>query len=234
MSRCVLVTGATGALGTAVTRRFLGAGDNVVASWRREPEAERLAADLGGTGRSLALVRADVTDPASVAALADEAAAAFGPVGVLVHLVGGWRGGEPVHEHSLETWDGVLSLNLRSAFLCCRALLPGMRAAGWGRVVLVSSRTARRGRAGQAAYAVAKAGVAVLAEAIAEETRGMNVTANSIEPSTLDTPANRAAMPNADPSRWVPVEDAAAAIAFLASEEAGQLRGARLPVHGAA
>lgn len=232
MTRCVLVTGGTGALGAAVTSRFLAAGDNVVVSWRSERGADRLVAGLDASGDSLALVRADVTDPAAVAALAGEAAARFGPVGVLVHLVGGWRGGERVHEHSMETWDAMQTLNLRSAFLCCRALLPGMRVSGWGRIVLVSSRTARRGRVGQAAYAVAKAGVAVLAEAIAEETRGTGVTANAIEPSTLDTPANRAAMPDADPSRWVPVDDAAAAIAWLASDEAGQLRGACLPVHG--
>jgi NAD(P)-dependent dehydrogenase (short-subunit alcohol dehydrogenase family) len=232
VTRCVLVTGGTGALGAAVTRRFLAAGDNVVVPSRSEREADRLVAGLDASRDSLALVRADVTDPASVGALAGEAVDRFGPVGVLVHLVGGWRGGERVHEHSIETWDAMQSLNLRSAFLCCRALLPGMLDSGWGRIVLVSSRTARRGRVGQAAYAVAKAGVVVLAEAIAEETRGTGVTANAIEPSTLDTPANRAAMPDADPSRWVPVDDAAAAIGWLASDEAGRLRGACLPVHG--
>lgn len=128
----------------------------------------------------------------------------------------------------------MMDLNLRSAFLCSRAVLPGMRERDWGRVVLVSSRTAHENRSGQAAYAIAKAGVAVLAETIAEESRGTRITANVIAPSTLDTPANRRAMPDADHSAWVSPADIAASIAFLASEEAGQLRGAWLPAYGSA
>jgi NAD(P)-dependent dehydrogenase (short-subunit alcohol dehydrogenase family) len=139
-----------------------------------------------------------------------------------------------VAEHSLETWERMMNLNLLSAFLCCRSVLPSMLADDWGRVVLVSSRTARQGRSGQVAYAIAKAGVAVLAETIAEETRGTGVTANVVAPSTLDTPATRKAMPNADHSAWVPTSDVAAVIASLTSEEAGQLRGAWLPVYGSA
>jgi NAD(P)-dependent dehydrogenase (short-subunit alcohol dehydrogenase family) len=133
---------------------------------------------------------------------------------------------------SLDTWDRMLDLNLRSALLCSRAVLPSMRARCWGRVILVSSRTARQGRSGQAAYAIAKAGLAVLAETISEENRDINVTANVIAPSTLDTPANRATMPDSDFNSWVPLADAAASISFLASDAAGQLRGAWLPVYG--
>jgi NAD(P)-dependent dehydrogenase (short-subunit alcohol dehydrogenase family) len=231
--RTVLVTGGTGALGTAVTRRFLDDGHRVAATWMVKEEAERLRDSIGGTER-LRLVETDVLDPASLAATVEDVAAAFGPVDVLVHLVGGWKGGEPVHELSLDTWDRMLDLNLRSALLCCRAVLSSMRARGWGRVVLVASRTAREGRSGQAAYAIAKAGVAILAETIAEENRGLDVTANVIAPSTLDTPANRAAMPDSDFDAWVPPADAAASISFLASDAAGQLRGTWLPVYGSA
>jgi NAD(P)-dependent dehydrogenase (short-subunit alcohol dehydrogenase family) len=109
-----------------------------------------------------------------------------------------------------------------------------MRARDWGRIVLVSSRTARKDRSGQAAYAIAKSGVAVLAETIAEEAVGTGVTANVVAPSTLDTPANRSAMPDADHGTWVQPADAAASIAFLASEAAGQLRGTWLPLYGSA
>lgn len=231
--RTVLVTGGTGALGTAVTKRLLGDGHRVAATWVVKEEAETLRDSNGNTDR-LVLVETDVLDPTSIAATVEDVEAAFGPVDVLVHLVGGWKGGEPVHELSLETWDRMLDLNLRSALLCCRAVLPSMRGRGWGRVVLVSSRTARQGRSGQAAYAVAKAGVALLAETIAEENRGLDVTANVIAPSTLDTPANRAAMPDSDFGDWVPPSDAAASISFLASDAAGQLRGAWLPVYGSA
>lgn len=229
--RTIFVTGGTGALGAAVTMRLLDDGHRLAATWVVKEEAEALRDSIGGTER-LILVETDVTDPPSIAATVEDVEAAFGPVEVLAHLVGAWRGGEPVDELSLDTWDRMLDLNLRSAVLCCRAVLPSMRERGWGRVVLVSSRTAREGRSGQVAYAVAKAGVAVLAETIAEENQGLDVTANVIAPSTLDTPANRAAMPDSDFSAWVPPADAAASISFLASDAAGQLRGAWLPVYG--
>jgi NAD(P)-dependent dehydrogenase (short-subunit alcohol dehydrogenase family) len=230
MTRTVLVTGGTGTLGNVVTRRFVEDGHRVAVT-RRAPEEIEGLSDL--TDR-LTLVEADVTDEASVQAAVDNVAGRLGPIEVLAHLVGGWKGGEPVQEHSLETWDRMLGLNLRSAFLCSRAVLPAMQQGGWGRIVLVSARTARSGRSGQAGYAVAKAGVAVLAETIAEENRGSDITANVVAPSVIDTPANRNSMPGADPSTWVPPADLAASVMFLASEEAGQLRGAWLPAFGSA
>ncbi len=232
MSRSVLITGGTGALGEAVTRRFLGDGHKVAVTWIVQEEADRLRDSLASESSQPALVSADVTDPDSIASAVEEIAQQQGSIEVLVHLVGGWKGGEPVHEHSIATWDKMMQLNLRSAFLCSRAVLPKMLENAWGRIVLVSARTARVGRTGQAAYAIAKAGVGLLAEIVAEETRGSGVTANAIAPSSLDTPANRRSMPNADHTAWVPTDLAAASIFFLASEEAGQLRGAWLPVFG--
>jgi NAD(P)-dependent dehydrogenase (short-subunit alcohol dehydrogenase family) len=229
----VLVTGGTGALGTAVTRRLLDDGHRVAATWMVKEEAEALRDFIGKT-EDLMLVETDVTDPASVAVTLEDVEADLGPIGILVHLVGGWKGGELVHELSNNTWERMIDLNLRSALLCSKAVLPGMRERGWGRIVMVSSRTAREGRSGQVAYAIAKAGVAVLAETIAEENRGRDITANVVAPSTLDTLANRAGMPDADFSKWVPPADVAAAISFLASDEAGQLRGAWLPAYGSA
>jgi NAD(P)-dependent dehydrogenase (short-subunit alcohol dehydrogenase family) len=231
--RTVLVTGGTGALGTSVTKRLLEDGHRVAATWVVKEEAEALQDSIGPNER-LMIIETDVTDPASIAGTLEDVEGDLGPVDALVHLVGAWKGGESVHELSLDTWNRMLDLNLRSAWLCARAMLPPMRARGWGRVVLVSSRTAREDRSGQSAYAIAKAGVAVLAETIAEENRGLDVTANTVAPSTLDTPANREAMPDADFGSWVPPEDVAAAISFLCSEAAGQLRGAWLPVYGSA
>lgn len=231
--RTILVTGGTGALGSAVTKRLLDDGHRVAVTWVVKEEAEALQTSLGEPDR-LELVETDVTDPDSVASAVQDVGTALGPVEALVHLVGAWKGGAPVHDLPLDVWDRMLDLNLRSALLCCRAVLPSMRQGGWGRIVLVSSRTARGDRSGQSAYAVAKAGVAVLAETIAEENRGLDVTANVIAPSTLDTPANRSSMPKSDFSEWVPPEDAAASISFLTSQEAGQLRGAWLPVYGSA
>lgn len=230
--RTVLVTGGTGVLGRTVTHRLLEDGNRVAATWQSKDKAQPLADELHAFGKRLTLVGADVTDPDSVAAALQRIEAELGTVEALVHLVGGWGGGDPIHEHSLETWDRLLELNLRSAFICCRAVLPGMYALEWGRLVLVSSRAARLEHSNQGAYAVAKAGVSVLAETIAEESRGTSVTANVIAPSILDTPSNRATMPDADHSKWVSLEDVAATVAYLISEQAGQLRGAWLPLFG--
>lgn len=235
MDRTVLITGGTGALGSAVTQRFLDEGYRVAATWVVKEEAEALAEQFDEeVKKGLKLIETDVTDPDSIASSLEDIEAGLGPVDVLVHLVGAWKGGEEVQDHSLKAWDQMMDLNLRSAFLCSRAVLPQMRERDWGRVVFVSSRTARENRSGQAAYAIAKAGVAVLAETIAEESLGTGITANVVAPSTIDTPATRESMPDADHSGWVSPSDVAASIAFLASEEAGQLRGAWLPVYGSA
>ncbi len=232
--RTVLVTGGTGALGNTVTRRLLEDGNRVAVSWHSRSKAHALSAHLEAFHGRLTLVEADVTDPPSVATALKQVDSEFGAIEALVHLVGGWEGDAPIQEHSLETWDRMLELNLRSAFICCRAVLPGMYARDWGRIVLVSSRAARLQRRTQGAYAVAKAGVAVLAEAIAEEGRGTNVTANVVAPSILDTPSNRAVMPQADNSKWVSLDAVAGSVAFLISETAGQLRGAWMPLFGSA
>ncbi|HKA92221.1 MAG TPA: SDR family NAD(P)-dependent oxidoreductase, partial [Acidimicrobiia bacterium] len=200
---------------------------------RRDAEVDALRAGLGDLGANLAVIAADVTDEESVDAALAQFHSRLGSVEALVHLVGAWHGGEPVQEQSLETWRGVTDLNLTSAFLCAHAVLPEMIDGGWGRLVMVSSRTAREGRNGQSAYAVAKEGVATLAEVIADECCGTGVTANTMAPSVLDTPANRRSMPSADFTRWVQPDVAAAMVAFLVSEEAGTLRGAWLPVFGA-
>lgn len=231
MTRSVLITGATGTLGTAVTRRFLELGHDVVAaSSGRSGHAPEQSSEESSA--RLHLFQADVTQPDSVATLVAGAVDALGTIDVLVHLVGGWAGGKPLQDHSPAEWDRVLDLNLRSAFLCSRAVIPHMREQGWGRVVLVSARAARQDREGQGAYAVAKSGVAILAKAIAEENRDKNVTANVVAPAALDTPANRAAAPTSDHSHLVSPDVVAEMIAFLASEEAGLLRGAWLPAFG--
>ena len=232
MGRVALVTGGTGALGGAVTRRLLEDGCRVAVTCRHQEEVDSLRAELGELGAGLVTIKADVTDEASVGHALEEVHRQLGAVEVLAHLVGGWHGGQSVHELPLETWRRVVDLNLTSAFVCCRAVLPEMLEAGWGRVVLVSSRTAKEGRVGQSAYAVAKEGVATLAEVIAEESCGSGVTASVIAPSVLDTPANRRAMPSADYTRWVSPDVAAAMVSFLVSDEAGTLRGAWLPVFG--
>ena len=225
--RRILVTGGTGALGTSVTRRLLEDGHEVAVSWIVEDEADAARRDLAEFA-DLLLVRADLTNPQDVASLSQET----GPVDALVHLVGMWRGGTRLHETDDKTWDLVLDVNLRTAFNTARAVLPGMLDRGWGRLVFVSSQTAYRGQAGQVPYAVSKAAVAALAEAIADDTRGSGVTSNAVAPSVIDTPANRRAFPDADHRLWVSPEDLAATISFLTSDAAGTITGALIPVPG--
>jgi NAD(P)-dependent dehydrogenase (short-subunit alcohol dehydrogenase family) len=127
----------------------------------------------------------------------------------------------------------MLALNLHSAFLLSRAVIPSMVEAGWGRIVHVSSRTAVAPRAKSAGYAVSKMGLITLTEVIAAEVKGRGITANVILPSTIDTPANRASMPKADPDKWVPPQRIAATMRFLCSDAAASINGARIPIYGA-
>ena len=229
--RHVLVTGGTGALGTSVTRRFLEDGHQVAVSWVVEDEADRTKRELAGLG-DLFLARADLTRSQDVARMLDEVRAAQGPVDALVHLVGMWRGDTALHETDDAAWDLVMDVNLRTAFNCARAVLPDMLEQGWGRLVFVSSRTAHQGQARQVPYAVAKGAVAARAEAIADETRGTGVTANAVEPSIIDTAANRRSFPNSDHALWVSPEQLAATISFLTSDAAAAITGATVPVPG--
>jgi NAD(P)-dependent dehydrogenase (short-subunit alcohol dehydrogenase family) len=231
--KVVLISGATGALGSAVTREFAQTDARLVLTARSEQKLERLIAEADLTAEQTLTIAADVTQPHGVRELVDAAVAHFGRVDVLLNTAGGWAGGTPVAETSVEEWDHMLGLNLRSAFLLSRAVLPLMLEAGWGRIVHVSSRTAVAPRAKRAAYAVSKMGLITLTEVTAAEVKGTGVTANVILPSVIDTPANRASMPKADPSKWVPPERIATTMRFLCSDAAASINGARIPIYGA-
>ncbi|MDX6554154.1 MAG: hypothetical protein QOD86_349 [Miltoncostaeaceae bacterium] len=222
------MTGGTGGLGVGVVRALVEAGHDVVVTWIVPAEVERFPEDLRDR---VLLERADVGDEADLARLLEGR-----PDGVwaFVHLVGGYLDGAPVAGMDMAGWDRQFALNLRSAALAMRAVLPGMTARGGGRVVAVSSRTARRPFAGASAYAASKAGVIALVEAASEEVKGDGVCVNCVLPSVIDTPANRAAMPDADPARWVSPADLGAVIAFLCSEESRAVTGAAIPVYGRA
>jgi NAD(P)-dependent dehydrogenase (short-subunit alcohol dehydrogenase family) len=231
--KVVLITGATGALGSAVVGEFAQTEAQLALTSTSPQKLEQLAAEIGLPGERVFTVVADVTQADQVEDLVAAVVAHFGRVDVLLNTVGGWSGGQSVGETSVEEWNQALALNLHSAFLLSRAVLPPMLEAGWGRIVHVSSKTAVEPRAKVAGYAVSKMGVITLTEVIAAEVKGTGVTANVILPSIIDTPANRASMPKADPSRWVPPERIAATMRFLCSDAAASINGARLPVYGA-
>jgi NAD(P)-dependent dehydrogenase (short-subunit alcohol dehydrogenase family) len=227
-SATVLVTGASGGLGGAVTEAFLADGWRVVAAARSG--RPRTATDAGDR---LQVVAADLGEPADVAAAVaaatgDEAA----PLRALVNLVGGFTATGRVHETPVEDLERQLALNLRPTWLVTRAVLPHLVAGGGGAVVCMSSRAAVAPFRGGAGYAAAKAAVLAFAQAVAVEYRADRVRCNAVLPSVIDTPANRAAQPDADHARWVPPQQVAAVIRFLCSEESAATSGAAIPVYG--
>lgn len=223
--RVALVTGGTGALGQAVTQRLLADGAIVCVPWVVEREHEALQARLKpGERERLMTARTDVTDEAALAAFVHAVRGRHQRLDILVALVGGFAAGSLV-ETDRAAWERMLSLNLTSAFTAARAVVPPMMAAGHGRIVTVGSRAVLPPSGGFIAYTVAKAGVIAFTQALAQELRGSGVTANCVLPSTMDTPANRAAMPDSDRRGWVAVESVADAIAYLARDEARHVSG---------
>jgi NAD(P)-dependent dehydrogenase (short-subunit alcohol dehydrogenase family) len=231
MTSTVLVTGASGGLGPAVVAAFLEDGWRVVATSRsgRPPE------DLVGQER-LEPVATDLFEPADVAELVAVAAAdrAGAPLRALVNLAGGYASGGRVHETPVEQFERQLTLNLRPTYLVTQAVLPHLVDAGGGAVVCVSARAAVTPFRGAGGYVSAKAAVLAFAQAVAVEYKADGVRCNAVLPSIIDTPANRAAQPGADPSRWVPPTQVAAVIRFLCSDDSAPTSGAAIPVYGRA
>ena len=221
-----IITGGTGGLGAAVVRRFLADGWSVVVPWVDERELDRVAAH-----ERLTLVQADLFDPVAAQGVADAAGAGLRAV---VNLVGGFAAGGRIHETDAGVLDEQLRLNVLPAWLVTSAALPALLAAGGGAVVCVSSRTALQPFSGGAAYAIAKRAVLGFVDALDVEYRADGVRANAVLPSIIDTPGNRASMPDADPSAWVTPEQLAATIAFLCSDGGAAIVGAHLPVYGRA
>jgi NAD(P)-dependent dehydrogenase (short-subunit alcohol dehydrogenase family) len=228
--RVALVTGGSGALGQAITHRFLADGLVVCVPWIVESESEQLQASVDAPARTrLMLERCDVADDAAMAALAARTLERHGRIDVLVTAVGGFAMGGLV-DTDRATWDGQLTLNLTTTYVACRAVLPAMQKTGSGRIVAVASRAVVPPAGGFIAYTVAKAAVIAFVQALAQETRGRGVTVNAVLPSTMDTPGNRAAMPDVDPKTWTPVTAVADGIAYLSSEAAGHVTGTLLAI----
>jgi len=230
MTRSVLITGGTGGLGTGVVTRFLDDGWRVVVPWVHEHELARV-----DEHERLELVQADLFEPDSVAAAVALAAGdGAAPLGAMVNLVGGFASGPRVHETPIEDFEAQFRLNLRPAYLVTQAVLPHLIEAGAGAIVLVSTRAALQPFAGAAGYISSKAAVIALVKALAVEYRDEGVRANAILPSVIDTPGNRASMPDADFGKWVTPAEIAGVIAFLASEQSAPTSGAAVPVYGRA
>ena len=225
----VFITGACGNLGRAVADLFTQRGANLVLLDR---DATLLAKVFGADDARRLLLAADLMDPAAVAGAADQARARFGRIDVLCNLAGGFRMGEAVHETTDKTWDFLMGLNARSLLNTSRAIVPGMLAAGGGKIINIGAGAAARGGAQMGAYSASKSVVARLTESMATELREKGINVNCVLPSIIDTPENRKDMPKADPARWVAPSQLAEVIAFLASDAASAIHGASIPVVG--
>lgn len=232
--RVILIAGATGALGTAIVHEFAGSGARLALTGTSAQKLQELAAQVPLEPERVLIHAADATQPQDVDKLIQEILNRFGRLEILLNTVGGWSKGQPIAQTTVEQWDYMLNLNLRSAFLLSRAVLAPMLDNHWGRIVHVSSMTALQPRANQVGYTVSKRGVIALTEALAVEIKGTGVTANAILLSTIDTAANRANMPKANPDKWVSPADVAMVMRFLCSDAAASINGAQIPMYGSA
>ncbi len=221
--KIALITGAKGGLGSFVTRAFLEAGAQVVGISRSIRNADF-------SHSAFTALPADLTDPAAVRKAVDDAAARFPRMDALVHVAGGFAGGQSIAQTDDATFETMLDLNLRSAFFVTRAVVPHLRRQTGGRILAVASRQAVEPSAMTGAYNVSKAGLLALIRTLALENKDRGITANAVLPATMDTPGNRAG--GGDPAGWVQPAQVAALLAHLASDAASQITGAAIPVYG--
>jgi len=230
MQATAIVTGGTGGLGTGVVSRLIDDGWRVVVPWIVERELGRVERRAG-----LELVKADLFERGAVeevVALASETREA--PLRGVVNLIGGFAAGGRVHETPVEEFERQFRLNLRPTYLVVAATVRHLIAAGGGSIVCVGTRAALQPFPGAAGYIASKAAVIAFAQAVAVEYRRDGIRCNAILPSVIDTPGNRASMPNADHDRWVKPAEIAGTISFLLSPDSAAISGAAMPVYGRA
>jgi NAD(P)-dependent dehydrogenase (short-subunit alcohol dehydrogenase family) len=231
-SPVIVITGAVGNLGAATARAFQLAGQRTVLVDRSQEKLCSAFSNIAKSADHLLAGGVDLSEPTSLASLVNEILSRFGRIDALVHTVGAWRGGKPVHDDELANWDFLFNVNLRTTLLCCRAVIPQMLKQGRGKIINIASRDGLKGSAGYAAYSASKSAVLRLTEALADEVKASNINVNCVLPSTIDTPQNRAAQPEADFSKWVEPSAIADAIRFLASDASRAINGASIPLFG--
>jgi len=233
-NRVAIVTGATGGLGRVAVKALLESGAQIVVSYRDEDKLAELLRFVGDFRDKVMAVRSDVTEEKSANNLVQKAVEKHGRVDILFNIVGAYAGGTDVVNTEEDTWNMMMNVNLKSAFLCSKAALPYMIKQNYGRIANVSSWMAfeKNRRVKSAAYAVSKAGVVVLTETLALEVKNYDINVNCVVPSTIDTPSNRRNMPKADPSKWVDPKDIAEVMLFLVSDKSKVVSGASVPVYG--
>jgi len=225
----VIVTGAFGALGTAVARAFAARGAHLALLDVAPQPPARIREEFGA--EPLLFGGVDLSDMEATRRVMAVVSMHFGGIDVLVNVAGGFRW-QTLEGGDVETWDDLYTMNLRTAVVCCKAALPSLIERGRGRILNIGAGAAVKAGAGMGAYTASKAGVQRLTESLSEELKDRGITVNAILPGTIDTPRNRADMPDADFSRWVAPSAIAEVIVFLASDAASAVTGAAIPIFG--
>jgi len=228
--RVALVTGAGGALGSAIATGFADAGATVAAVDIVEPESEDFLLDPDH--EHIEVYQSDFTDEPRVKSTIEQIVTDHGGIDYLANVAGTWRGGTPIAETDVDTFEFLFDVNLKTMFLASKHALPYLRERE-GSIVSVSARSSLEGGEGDGIYRASKAGVRLLTETIAEEHLG-TVRANAVMPSVIDTPMNREMMPDADHETWVDPVEIADVVQFLCSDAAGATSGAAVPAYGEA
>lgn len=223
----VLITGASGHLGRAVASAFQAQGARLVLL-DRQPAPGGAPGDAARTR----FLEVDLLDRPAVQKAVASACEQLGDISVVCHIAGGFRMGEPVHETSDATWDFLMDLNARSFVNVAAAAVPVLLRRGGGKVIAVGAGAAARGGARMGAYSASKSALIRLTESMSAELKDKGINVNCVLPSIIDTPDNRGAMPDADPSAWVAPAALADVIAFLSSDAARAIHGAAIPVNG--
>ena len=223
--RVVFITGAKGGLGSLITRRFLETGATVVG-------ASRSISQQDFPGPNFTALAVDFTKAGAVSDAVQFVITQFGRLDVLVHVFGGFVGGQTVAETDDHAWERMRDLNLTSGFYVLRAALPYLRKSGRGRIVAIGSLTAVEPHSELGAYVTFKAAFAMLVRTVALENKDVGLTAHVVLPGTMDTPANREAMPDADFSKWIQPRDVVNLVLSLTAERASQVTGAVIPIGG--
>ena len=228
----VIVTGASGNLGFAVAKNFQASGANLILVDRSTERLQSLYPDIKGSSLHFLAEGIDVTDAEAVEKMVNQTIERFGHIDVLVNTVGGYRGGTPISETPLETWEFLFRLNAFPAFILSREVIPHMLRAKKGKIIHVAARAATLGGGRMAIYSAAKSAVVRLTEGLATEIKDDGINVNCILPGTIDTPQNRRDTPDADYSRWVQPEAIADVVHFLASDTSRAINGASIPIYG--
>lgn len=226
--KVVLITGGTGALGRMLVKKFIDSGAITISSFHSEQGAEKLKIE----NPRVELIKMDLLREEQLLKTIPQLVRQFGTINILVNVVGGYLGGRNINDLNETEWDAMLNLNLKSAFLISKYVIPVMKSGNGGHIVHISSRTGQKSEGGDSAYAASKAGLIRFVESAAQEFMEAKININCVLPAIIDTDANRKAMPNAEFSKWLSTEEIANVILFLCSSDARAINGAAIPTYG--